>query len=87
VLERCIEEDVSNTHIIERKSMNQASHNLTKREMEILALVTVGTKNDDIANKLCISTHTVKTHLYNLFKKIDVSDRLQAALWAAKNLQ
>jgi DNA-binding NarL/FixJ family response regulator len=87
VLERCIEEDVSNTNTIERKSVNQSTHNLTKREMEILALVTVGTKNDDIARKLCISTHTVKTHLYNLFKKIDVNDRLQAALWAAKNLQ
>ena len=62
------------------------SHNLTKRELEIIALVSVGAKNDEIAKKLCISSHTVKTHLYNVFKKINVNGRLQAALWAAKEL-
>jgi DNA-binding NarL/FixJ family response regulator len=59
---------------------------LTSREMEILALVSVGANNDDIAEKLFISPHTVKTHLYHIFKKIDVPSRLQAALWAAKHL-
>jgi len=59
---------------------------LTPREMEILAMVAAGAKNEAIADKLCISPHTVKTHVYNIFKKIDVPNRLQAALWAAKNL-
>lgn len=59
---------------------------LTPREMEILAMVAAGAKNEEIADKLCISPHTVKTHVYNIFKKIDVPNRLQAALWAAKNL-
>jgi LuxR family transcriptional regulator of csgAB operon len=59
---------------------------LTSRQMEILALVAVGCSNDEIADKLCISNHTVKVHLYNVFKKINVSSRLQAAFWAAKNL-
>jgi len=59
---------------------------LTQREIEILTMVTVGAKNEKIADKLFISQHTVKTHLYNIFKKINVPNRLQAALWAAKHL-
>lgn len=58
---------------------------LTHREMQVLALVSVGATNDEIAEKLYISPHTVKTHLYNVFKKIEVPNRLQAALWAAKH--
>lgn len=62
------------------------SKNLTKREVEILTLVSMGATNDEIADKIFISTNTVKTHLYNIFKKIDVQNRIQAALWAAKKL-
>ena len=49
-------------------------------------MVAVGVKNEEIADRLCISPHTVKTHIYNIFKKIGVPNRLQAALWAAQNL-
>jgi len=59
---------------------------LTSRQIEILAQVAVGASNDEIAERLNISSHTVKTHLYNVFKKIKVTNRLQAALWAAKHL-
>jgi LuxR family transcriptional regulator of csgAB operon len=59
---------------------------LTPREIEILSLVALGAKNEEIAEKLFISSNTVKTHIYNIFKKINVPNRLQAALWAAKNL-
>lgn len=59
---------------------------LTQREIEVLTMVAVGAKNEKIADKLFISQHTVKTHLYNIFKKINVANRLQAALWAAKHL-
>ncbi len=59
---------------------------LTPRQVEILALVAVGATNDEIGDRLRISAHTVKTHLYHIFKKINVPNRMQAALWAAKNL-
>lgn len=59
---------------------------LTPREAEILIMVSTGAKNEEIADRLFISPNTVKTHIYNVFKKINVPNRLQAALWAAKNL-
>jgi DNA-binding NarL/FixJ family response regulator len=59
---------------------------LTPREIEILTLVSMGSSNDEISTKMCISTNTVKTHMYNIFKKINVQNRLQAALWTAANL-
>jgi LuxR family transcriptional regulator, positive regulator of biofilm formation len=59
---------------------------LTQRETQILALVSGGAGNEEIAEKLALSPHTVKTHLYNVFKKIKVPNRFQAALWAAKYL-
>ncbi|MFA4915939.1 MAG: response regulator transcription factor [Syntrophales bacterium] len=59
---------------------------LTSREIEILSMVSIGAKNEGIADKLFITPNTVKTHIYNIFKKIGVPNRLQAALWAAKNL-
>lgn len=58
---------------------------LTRREREILELVTTGASNNDIARSLCLSPHTIKTHLYNLFRKLDVDNRLQAANWAKEN--
>jgi DNA-binding NarL/FixJ family response regulator len=59
---------------------------LTQREREILSIVVGGATNEEIANKLYISPHTVKTHIYNIFKKINVPNRLQAALWVSRNL-
>ena len=59
---------------------------LTRREAEILALVAVGETNCRISEQLSISHNTVRTHLYKIFKKINVSNRLQATLWAAKNI-
>ena len=59
---------------------------LTRREMEILDVLASGAKNEEIANKLFISPHTVRTHLYTIYRKIQVSNRLQAVLWASKNL-
>jgi len=49
-------------------------------------MVAVGATNDEISDKLCISPHTVKAHLYRIFRKINVPNRVQASLWAAQNL-
>jgi LuxR family transcriptional regulator of csgAB operon len=64
----------------------QSGLRLTRREREILIMVAEGAANREIADKLFISRHTVKTHLHNVFKKINASSRSQAALWAVKNL-
>ncbi len=59
---------------------------LSGRETEILGLITQGAMNTEIAQTLFISPHTVKSHLYNIYKKIKVTNRLEAALWANENL-
>ncbi len=59
---------------------------LTDREVEILAMICKGSNNNEIADHLYISTNTVKTHIYNIYRKINVPNRMQAALWGAKNL-
>ncbi len=68
------------------KSSGNSHVKLTERQTEILALLAVGASNDEIADKLCISPYTVKTHLYNIFRKINVPNRIQASLWAAKHI-
>jgi LuxR family transcriptional regulator of csgAB operon len=61
-------------------------HDLTHREVEILGLLTLGSSNEGIANKLFISSHTVRTHLNHIFRKIKVESRLEASVWAVENL-
>ena len=81
ILEDCF---VKNNHHNVLQKWNK--NTLTSREREILTLIATGSSNQQIADELYISPHTVKTHIYNIFKKIKVSGRLQAALWAVKNL-
>ncbi len=59
---------------------------LTKREKEIIHLLGHGASNIQIAEELFVSENTVKTHLHNIFKKINAKNRLQALLWANNNI-
>ncbi|NRB69030.1 MAG: helix-turn-helix transcriptional regulator [Vibrio sp.] len=65
---------------------SQAYANLTKREKEIMRLLGHGASNLQIADELFVSENTVKTHLHNIFKKINAKNRLQALLWANNNI-
>jgi DNA-binding NarL/FixJ family response regulator len=58
---------------------------LSQREREVLGLLVEGLPNKLIARRLEISEKTVKSHLTNVFRAIDVTDRTQAALWAERN--
>lgn len=61
-------------------------HALSKRELQLLQVLSSGASNDAIADQMCISAHTVKTHLHNIFHKINVDNRLQAVIWVRENL-
>ena len=63
-----------------------ATAKLSEREEEVLRLVAAGLPNKQIARKLGIAERTVKAHLTNVFQRIGVTDRTQAALWARDNL-
>jgi DNA-binding NarL/FixJ family response regulator len=58
--------------------------NLTLREQEVLALIAEGRTDREIAAELCLSVHTVKSHVRNILTKLHVATRRQAAKWALK---
>ena len=58
---------------------------LTRRERDVLISIAQGMSNKEIGSSLKISERTVKNHVSNIFKKIDVMDRTQAALFAIRN--
>lgn len=74
-----------NSRLVARDVDKEKIESLTKRELEVLIQVANGMFNKEIATTLNISERTVKNHISNIFKKIDVSDRTQAAVFAIKN--
>jgi len=66
---------------------NSASNGLTPREWKVLGLLASGTRNKEIANRLSLSENTVKTHLYAIYRKIDVDSRLAATLYYFQNAE
>jgi DNA-binding NarL/FixJ family response regulator len=71
--------------LVAARAEHQADPELTPREREVLALLADGLPNKLIARRLDISEKTVKAHLTNIFQRIGVSDRTQAALWAQRH--
>lgn len=74
-----------NNRLVLRDVDKDKIESLTKRELEVLIQVANGMFNKEIATHLNISERTVKNHISNIFKKIEVSDRTQAAVFAIKN--
>ena len=68
------------------RSRGAPSEILTGREREVLILVEAGLNNRQIARKLDIAERTVKSHLHNIFQRLGVTHRTEAALWAQRNL-
>ena len=57
---------------------------LTPRELEVLNLLIYGYNNSKIAEKLCISSHTAKAHISSIYKKLNVTNRVQAIVKCLK---
>lgn len=74
-----------NSRLVNRDIDKEKIEALTKRELEVLIQVANGMFNKEIAINLNISERTVKNHISNIFKKIEVNDRTQAAVFAIKN--
>lgn len=74
-----------NANLEEKSNVKKRISELTKREIDVLKMIASGAFNKEIALTLNISERTVKNHISNIFKKIEVSDRTQAAVFAIKN--
>lgn len=74
-----------NARLLKRESDLDKAKDVTKREKQILISIAQGKSNKDIADSFDISERTVKNHITSLFKKIGVSDRTQAAVFAIRN--
>jgi LuxR family transcriptional regulator of csgAB operon len=83
-----ISRDVANKFIrkIRDRSSMESEDLLTRREKEIMAFLPSGATNEEIAGALSISPHTVRTHLSNIYGKLSMANRFQAALWASEHL-
>lgn len=76
---------ILNSKLIARDLDKEKVEKLSNREIEVLKLVSVGMFNKEIGKKLDISERTVKNHMSNIFKKIECTDRTQAAVFAIRN--
>jgi DNA-binding NarL/FixJ family response regulator len=71
--------------VLDARTEDKPALELSARERDVLRLVAKGLPNKRIARELRISEKTVKAHLTNIFQRIGVTDRTQAALWAQRN--
>ncbi|MCZ0703299.1 NarL family two-component system response regulator LiaR [Natronobacillus azotifigens] len=84
--ENVIEPKVAHKVMNRFQSKQEKPHDsLTERELEVLICVAEGASNQEIADQLFIGVKTVKTHVSNILRKLDVHDRTQAAVYAHRN--
>ncbi|MEI7058156.1 response regulator transcription factor [Nocardioides sp. CCNWLW239] len=81
-LVRAIELTAAGEPLEEREDRLGTVAGLTTREVEVLALITQGLSNKDIAEKLVVSGNTLKSHIRQAYRKIEVTTRSQAVSWA-----
>lgn len=74
-----------NSRLVKRNNETDLLNALTKREKQILICIAEGKNNLDISKEFDISEQTVKNHITSMFKKIEVKDRTQAAVFAIRN--
>lgn len=77
--------EVSRPSPVPQAGPDKTGIRLTAREGQILDLISGGAPNKEIADTLSIGLATVKSHIYNLYKKIGVKNRFQAILWRSHN--
>ena len=77
---------ISDTANFTRNEIELSKRKISKRELEVLELMSLGFSNQEIAEKLFVSLNTIKTHASNLFEKLDAKRRTQA-IETAKKLQ
>ena len=68
-----------------RQKQTDGDISLTQRETQVLRHLAMGLSNKEIGQSLSISVETVKEHVQHLLRKMDVTDRTQAAVWAVRN--
>ncbi|MGE7132062.1 response regulator [Lysinibacillus xylanilyticus] len=86
--ENTLHPEATTTLEMDRQKSINAPHvlsPLTPREQDVLAELTKGKSNREIASSLFVTEKTVKTHISNIFTKLQVQDRTQAALYAVKH--
>lgn len=86
--EHILHPDATITLEAQREELANAPHTanpLTPRERDVLAELTKGKSNKEIASSLFVTEKTIKTHISNIFSKLEVQDRTQAALYAVKH--
>jgi len=72
------------TTMANRATVSDPDIPLTARELQVLRHMALGLSNKEIAQSLTISVETVKEHVQNILRKLSVSDRTQAAVWAVR---
>jgi DNA-binding NarL/FixJ family response regulator len=77
---------IVDTAIKSGKEIPNKSLRLTSREKEIINLISEGLSNKEIASRLHIATHTVKSHIHNILEKLALGSRLQIAAFARKKM-